>query len=155
MSCEDCFRKVNSKRNVGTNISMRGIHPSIYLKFEAGCVSSRAVRPFIIYDLLFVVVRFAKNIASDTDTIITTFEQSLAKLRADFLAGIDVATVIAVLDIRSTVLDTTKLVTQTHHVVAENQRVGLETKDVVLDIQQTLGKIGLYPKDNIDIYARR
>jgi hypothetical protein len=57
--------------------------------------------------------RFAKNTFGDTDTIITSFEQSFAKLKDDFLAGIDITTVITVLD----------------------------TQQVVLDMQKTLGRI--------------
>jgi hypothetical protein len=84
------------------------------------------------------VVRFAKNIVSDTNAVISEFEQSFSKLRANFLAGIDMTTVIAVLDTQNTVLEV-------HRIVTSTQEVGLETKDAVLDVQQTLSKIGMYP----------
>jgi hypothetical protein len=83
------------------------------------------------------VVRFAKNIVSDTNAVISEFEQSFAKLRTDFLAGIDLATVIAVLDTQNAVSDV-------HRIVASTQELGLETKGAVLDVQQTLSKIGMY-----------
>jgi hypothetical protein len=100
--------------------------------------SAHRFRPLISDSALFIVVRFVKNVVSDTNAVTSEFEQSFAKLRADFLAGIDVATVIAVLDTQNTVLEV-------HRIVASTREVGLETKDAVLEVQQTLSKIGIYP----------
>jgi hypothetical protein len=76
---------------------LRQIHPRVHCKPDQKFVRLSVFIDQVLTDV-FKVGRLLKNTPSDVDVTIIAFQKSFTKLRADFLAGINLTTVTTVLE---------------------------------------------------------